>query len=174
MTRSSARPIARALRRYLAAALLLLGAAQVTAPAASTHNPAETIEQIQFSRTGGFAGPVSKVEARVDFHDGLAEVKADNPRYSRKLDKRETSKLKSIDVSRLSTLNRNNSAGADEFAYNIRLKTADGKNHSVRIGEEPVSELDKLSPGLGRLAEFVRRESERIWQTTQSSRREQH
>jgi hypothetical protein len=72
--------------------------------------------------------------------------------------------LNSIDVRNLLKLKRKNALTADQFQYDITVKTTDGKNYTITVDEEPASDLAKLAPGLEKLAEFVRRESERIWQ----------
>jgi hypothetical protein len=142
---------------------LLLTSGIFAASQGAQKPPKPTIQQIRFVRSGGLAGAATEVLGSVDL--GRAEVKSQDPSYSRKLTEPEVKLLKSINVQDLlkvqSKIGRD--PQADQFHYDITVRTTESKEFTFVVGEQPISDLEKLTPGLGALADFVRQESERIW-----------
>ncbi len=131
------------------------------------------VTRITFERSGGFvAAPGLNIKGTADLQrDETAEVKADTAGYHRGLSPQEAQKLRSMinfaDFVKLGSDLRKQTAKAestaDQYQYDITVETSEGQHHTVTIGDQPASELDRLAPGLGRLAEWIRNESRAIW-----------
>ncbi len=125
--------------------------------------------QITFERSGGFvAAPGLTIKGTLHLTpDGTAEVHSEGAGYHRQLSSQELLALRetlnSIDLAKLAPDCRNPRA-ADQYQYEVTFQTDDGKTQTVRVDESPVSELEKSAPGLGRLADWIRKEAAAIWQ----------
>ena len=125
--------------------------------------------QITFERSGGFvAAPGLVVKGTIDLKpDGTAEVRSEVAGYHRQLSSEELLRLREtldvIDFTKLQPELRNPRA-ADQYQYEITFQTPDGKTQTVRVDESPASELEKSAPGLGKLADWIRREAAAIGQ----------
>ncbi len=125
--------------------------------------------QIKFARSGGFvAAPGLTIEGTLHLKpDSTAEVHSEGAGYHRQLSSQELLTLRetldSIDVAKLQADLRNPRA-ADQYQYELTFQTADGKTQTVQVDESPASELEKFAPGLGKFADWIRKEAAAIWQ----------
>lgn len=122
------------------------------------------MKQIHFVRSGGFAGMATRVAGTLKLGNGAAEVRSDDGRYSRTLGETELAALRNVDPAALFKLkDTRKTRVADGYQYDITVETGDGKSHNFTIGGEPAPELEKIVPGLGALADLIRKEANSIW-----------
>lgn len=116
------------------------------------------------------AAPGMSIEATVDLAGHGGQVKADGDRYRRDLPSTEAEQLLAmVDPARFfqlkADLRSQTSAPYDQYQYDITMETPDGKHHTVTLsGNQTAADLNTLAPGLGNLLEWIRHESDEIWQ----------
>ena len=113
---------------------------------------------ISFVRSGGFAGAATEVKGVAKLSDGGGAVSSADG-YSRELTPEEAGQLRSLVSSKLAEKGTSAGAGsgADMYQYEINVMTPDGKSHKVAaVPETGMSGED--------LAQWVKQESDRIWQ----------
>ena len=111
--------------------------------------------QIEFVRSGGFAGAATNVEGTVTFDAGGGRVHSDRVQYSRELEPEEARQLRaaaeSADASRAKSGARTGPGPTrDAYQYDVTLTTDDGKKV-------------KLAAPSGGLLDWVQAETKRIW-----------
>jgi hypothetical protein len=122
------------------------------------------MKQIHFVRSGGFAGMATRVAGTLNFGDVAAEVRSEDGRYSRTLGETEAASLRNLDPTALSKLKDTRKTRVpDGYQYDITVETGEGKSHTFTIGGESAPELEKIAPGLGALADLIRKEANNIW-----------
>jgi hypothetical protein len=109
-----------------------------------------------------------KIRGTIDLKpDGTAEVSSADSGYHRELSSQEVLMLRqtagSIDFPKLQT-NLRNPKAADQYQYDITIKTSDGRSYNVTVGESPAAELERSASGLGKLVDWIRHEADAIWE----------
>ena len=126
------------------------------------------MDKITFERSGGFvAAPGLMVKGTLHLKpDDTAEVLSERAGYERQLSPQEWRALKdaldSVNLEKLPSDLRN-PRGADQYQYAITFHRADGKTDTVQVDDSPASELENSAAGLGRLTDWVRKETDAIW-----------
>jgi len=132
--------------------------------------------QITFGRSGGIvAAPGLTIEATLDLSEGHPRVTDPASGYTRDLSSQEAQQVRQmIDAAsffklptELRPLNQSASPSrptsiADQRQYDITVRTDDGRTHTVRASETMSSELEQLSPGLGKFLVWMKQECETI------------
>ena len=106
--------------------------------------------KMTFVRSGGFAGPMMRVEGTVDFEGDQATVTSARKNYRRELDAAESQMLKKAASEKIAGGSK---AMPDSFQYDVVVTQADGKT------ERETVQGDSSSP----LIEWIKKESERIF-----------
>jgi phosphohistidine phosphatase SixA len=134
------------------------------------------IMRITVGRSGGVvAAPGLMIEATLDLSDGHARVTEAASSYAHDLSGEDAQKVRGmIDATRffqlpdeLRSLNESASKSgrtstADQRQYDITVHSDDGREHSVRVSEAMMDELEQLSPGLGKFLGWMKQEFDRI------------
>ncbi len=111
--------------------------------------------ELDFVRSGGFAGPATQVEGKVSMAGTSGEVTSANG-YSRKLSVDETTKLQAMATAAVKQKAAANGPGdlRDGFQYDVTFTGADGTKQSVVThGETDVTGIFS----------WVRTECDKIW-----------
>jgi hypothetical protein len=132
--------------------------------------------QIEFVRSGGFAGPATNVTGKVEFDGKSASVTSAGTAYRRELSSQEADLLSgSAEPSVLGKAKSAlaaQSAAPDAFQFEITIVSKDGKRHAITVGAEGGSEkLKTAAPELAPLVSWVGQEVDRIWSYRLSQRK---
>jgi hypothetical protein len=122
-----------------------------------------SLQRIDFERSGG---PIHlTLHGTVRFQGQAALVTSDPGNYRRELAPDEVQFFDRLDLSALGrAAGTNPSAGSpDRYQYDVVIARAGGERTELRFREEPVADLNQQAPGLGDLAQWVRREIGAIW-----------
>lgn len=124
------------------------------------------VMQIQFVRSGGFAGAATNVTGTVNFDESGAQVISEGTKYARELPPQEAEQLRtSADPAHLAeALNgpaAESSPVRDGYQYQISLATKDGKTHKLEVNAD--GSVKKISPELQALLAWVQQEAQKIW-----------
>jgi len=134
----------RGLRIILAVVLTALGACEKRSG----------VVKMTFVRSGGFGGPMMRVEGSVDFDGTKAVVKSDARHYQRELDAKEAADLqRAADPGSWPKDSGEGSPARDAFQYDVTVTAADGSTHKVRLYDQSSSALST----------WLREESSRIF-----------
>ena len=111
--------------------------------------------ELEFVRSGGFAGMATQVEGKVTL-DGTAGQVTSSSGYNRKLTSEEAAKLQSMADAALSQSAGPSGPGElrDGYQYDLTITTGDGKKRSI------VTHGDS---GVTGIFSWVRTECENIW-----------
>ena len=135
------------------------------------------IMRIKLATSGGFAAlPGLAMEAEVDLSGNSARVtQREGGGYARDLPVQEAQEVRRmIDPARffelpeeLRSLNESGprsgrTSTADQRQYDITIRLDDGREHTVKVSEMMTSDLERLSPGLGKFLEWTKEEFDKI------------
>ncbi|MES1258639.1 MAG: hypothetical protein ABUS51_09415 [Acidobacteriota bacterium] len=111
--------------------------------------------ELEFARSGGFAGMATQVAGNVTLHGSAGQVTGPAG-YHRKLNPEETAKLLSLANAALKQPDSPGGSGdlRDGYQYDITVITGDGKKHAI------VTHGDAAVTGI---FGWVRTECENIW-----------
>ena len=132
--------------------------------------------RIKLSTSGGVAAlPGLAMNAEVNFSGNTARVSETGGGYARDLTIQETQEVRQmLDTGRffqlpeeLRSLNESGPRStrisiADQPQYDITIQLDDGQEHTVRASGMMNSELERLSPGLGKFLEWAMNEFNKI------------
>ena len=107
--------------------------------------------KMTFVRSGGFAGPMMRVEGAVDFEGDKAMVTSEARKYRRELDQDEARVLR--DAASRGIGEAEGQVAPDSFQYDVTVTTADGKTRRGTLNG------DSSNP----LIQWIRKESDRIF-----------
>ncbi len=115
--------------------------------------------EINFTRSGGFAGMLTQIEGKVVFSGGNAQVSSGSSGYARKLSPQEAAILRSgAEAAAKQQITSSPGAVRDGYQYDIRVTTDDGKTRQVTEHGE------SADAPMSALAEWVRKECDKIWE----------
>lgn len=125
--------------------------------------------EISFVKSGGLAGPMTRVQGTIRFKDNAAEVTGDAS-YRRQLTQDETALLRAgADPQTLSQtathLAARQSAGTgmgDIDHLTIKIKTADGKTHEVALNATGEPDIPGVAPETSKFLAWLQQESQNI------------
>lgn len=157
-------------------AMRLLYSAKCAATARSSKAAErKRIVEISFVKSGGIAGPMTRVQGTVHFNHDVAEVTGDAA-YSRQLAPDETEMLRaganpdSLKQTATQLAKRSSSGGAADIEhYTITVKTADGKTHNISLNSTGGAEAG-VSPAAAKFLSWLQKESQSILQAKMQSR----
>jgi hypothetical protein len=120
----------------------------------------ESIMEINFMRSGGFAGMLTQIEGKVVFDDNSAQVTSNPSGYMRKLNQQETAALRSAAeaVAKQQTSANDPGPMRDAYQYDIRVTTNDKKTYEITEHGE------SANPSVHSLTDWVRKECDKIWE----------
>lgn len=158
-------------------ALRLLYGAKCAVPARkSKAAERKRIVEISFVKSGGIAGPMTRVQGTVHFNHDVAQVTGDAA-YSRQLAPDETEMLRAganpdslkQTASQLAAKQGSSHGAADIEHYTITVKTADGKTHNISLNSTGGSEPG-VSPAAAKFLSWLQKESQSILQAKMQSK----
>ena len=126
--------------------------------------------QISFVRSGGFAGPATRVQGTINLNGGQAEVTGDAA-YRRTLSADETEAVREgadpsalTQAANLIAASQAKSGVGDVDNYTISLKTSDSKTYNVSLNA-PVnpSDLQGISPAVAKFLSWLQKEAQNIF-----------
>jgi hypothetical protein len=129
-----------------------------------------SIMQISFVKSGGFAGPMTRVQGTVNLKDNQPEVTGDAA-YQRRLAPDETAMLRagaepallSQAVAGIASAQARGKGAADLEHYTVNVKTADGKSHEVTFNTSGNStEMVGVPPATAKLFSWIQEEAQQI------------
>jgi hypothetical protein len=124
--------------------------------------------RIEIATSGGFAAiPGLNSTAAIDFSSSSAQVSEKSSGYSRTLSPDETKDIRGmIDTNHFfqlpAELRSSGSSAADQRQIDITIQLDDGRTHTVRASEGMSEEINRVSPGLGQLLEWSKKEFDSI------------
>lgn len=158
-------------RSQASAVLLVVGRASA-APGEKSEPARRNIKimEISFVKSGGLAGPMTRVQGTVHLNDGGAEVTGDAA-YHRQLAPAETEMLRagadpqslSQTATRLAAAQSAGRGTGDIEHYTITVKTADGKTHNVTLNAPGGgSDMEAVAPPTAKFLSWLQQESQNI------------
>jgi hypothetical protein len=132
--------------------------------------------QIEFVRSGGFAGTATNVSGKVEFDGKSAKVASAAVSYQRELSPPEVRLLSGSAepavLAKAKSVLPKPGAARDAYQFDITVVTKDGKRHAFTVGAESVPEqLQTASPELAGLVSWVQQEADKIWTHRVSQRK---
>jgi hypothetical protein len=123
----------------------------------------DQVVEISFVRSGGFAGPATRIQAKVNLDKPDGQVVSEPSKYNRQLTASESERLRHAarELSSGTPSFSTASPGAvrDGYQYDITINTKDGKTHTVSL-QQNAPAPNTVSPDL---VTWVQEEAERIW-----------
>jgi hypothetical protein len=125
-----------------------------------------SIMEIRFVRSGGFAGRATRVEGVVLFDDNGGQVSSASSGYRRELPPSEAEELRSLASSIEGGRDPKTSSQTmpDSYQYELTIVTKDGKSHKYVFGESTTSPSSQESFIPSALTAWIRAESQEIWE----------
>jgi broad specificity phosphatase PhoE len=129
-----------------------------------------SIMQISFVKSGGFAGPMTRVQGTINLKDGDPSVDGDAS-YHRTLAPSEAETIRagadpavlSKATSQLAAVQSAGKGMGDVEQYNISVKTSDGKTHNVSLNASgSTAEMQGVDPAAAKFFSFIQAEAQRI------------
>jgi hypothetical protein len=124
--------------------------------------------RIEIATSGGFAAiPGLNSTASIDLSSATARVSEKSSGYTRTLSPDETKDVRGmIDANHFfqlpTELRSSGSSSADQRQIDITIHLDDGRTHTVRASESMSDEVNRVSPGLGQLLEWSKKEFDSI------------
>lgn len=110
--------------------------------------------KMTFVRSGGFAGPMTRVEGSVDFNGEKATVTSASRGYRRELEAGEARDLrKAADPASWPAASKDSGPSRDSFQYDVTVTTDDGSMRKTTFYDQPSTPL----------TEWIKQESDRIF-----------
>ncbi len=155
---------------------LLYGAQSQSAGLNSRSVERAKIMEISFVKSGGIAGPMTRVQGTIHFKDTAAEVTGDAA-YSRQLAQDEAEMLRAgadpnalkQTASQLAARQSSSRGAADMDHYTITIKTADGKTQNITLNSSGGSEPG-VAPATAKFLSWLQRESQNILRAKMQSK----
>jgi len=127
------------------------------------------IMEISFVKSGGLAGPMTRVQGTIHLKDGGAEVTGDAA-YHRRLAPAETEMLRagadphslSQTANRLATTQNAGRGTGDIEHYTITVTTADGKTHNVSLNAPGGADMEAVAAPTAKFLSWLQQESQNI------------
>jgi broad specificity phosphatase PhoE len=135
------------------------GAISPTSPQMqSMTNKGDSIMQITFTRSGGFAGMATNVEGTVRFDATGAHITSTRGNYHRDINLSEAKELIKAIESSLSSPPDPSAPNQtrDAFQYDVTVTTLDGKTHTLNFGQG-------ISQASAALIKWIKDEINKIW-----------
>jgi hypothetical protein len=126
-----------------------------------------SIVRISFIKSGGFAGPMTRVEGRIDLSGDHGSISGDGS-YHRDLSTTEVQDLRvgaqpQLVTKAASTLAAATSGMADVEQYNLRIRTEDGKDHdAVLPAPADAEELQDVPPQTAKFLMWLQQQAQQI------------
>jgi len=124
--------------------------------------------EISFVKSGGFAGPMTRIQGKINLRDGAAEVTGDAS-YHRQLDANETQMLRAgAEPSLLSETGKQIAAApggrgaADLEHYTVTVKTSDGKTQEISLNIPGGPENQSIAPAAAHFLNWLQSEAQKI------------
>jgi hypothetical protein len=114
--------------------------------------------ELQFSRSGGFAGPATEIGGTVVFSEGGATILAEGSRYRRELAAEEAARLRqAAERAKGAPVSTGPGDLRDAYQYEVRIGPIDGKTTVL------TSHGETYAPQAEVLMRWVQEECNRIW-----------